>query len=69
MTENTPPPRKPEVQLTGEDGNAFLIMVRVNAALKQDGQPDRAAEWMDRALHSESYDALLQLAFEYVEPL
>ena len=58
---------KPECQLTGEDGNAFAVIGRVSRALKQAGQPERAKEWTSKAMDCDSYDALLQLAFDYVE--
>ena len=58
---------KPECQLTGEDGNAFAIIGRVSRALKQAGQPERAKEWTSKAMDCDSFDALLQLAFDYVE--
>jgi hypothetical protein len=61
--------RKPEVRLVGEDGNVFVIIGRVAKALRRDGQPERAEEWMQRATSCNSYDEVLQLVFEYVEPL
>ena len=61
--------RKPVCQLSGEDGNAYAVIGRVAKALKRDGQPERAAEWSRKAMASDSYDALLRLAFDYVEVL
>ena len=67
--EQDPLVSKPECQLTGEDGNAFAIIGRVSRCLKQDGQPERAAEWAEAATSAGSYDDLLQLTFEYVWPM
>lgn len=58
---------KPACQLTGIDGNAYVIIGTVCRALRNAGQDDKAREFKDRAMVSESYDALLQLCFEYVE--
>jgi len=60
--------RKPSVKLVGEDGNVFAIIGRVRKALVYDGQRERAAEWVRRATSAGSYDEVLQLVFEYVEP-
>lgn len=61
-------PRKPKVKMLGEDGNVFSIIGRVSKALKRDGQEDRAKEWTDMAMKCKSYDAVLQLMFDFVEP-
>jgi hypothetical protein len=58
---------KPEVQLTGHDGNVFFIISRVNAALRRSGQYDMAKEFTEKALSAKSYDEVLQLCFDYVE--
>jgi hypothetical protein len=55
-----------EVQLTGQDGNAFNIIGRVSRALKQAGMPAEATEFTNRAFSAGSYDELLQLAMETV---
>lgn len=62
-------PRKPQCQLTGEDGNVFAIIGRVRRCLEREGQPERAKEFVERATSSASYDAVLQLTFEYVDPM
>ena len=59
---------KPTVKLVGEDGNVFAIIGSVTRALKKDGQGERAAEFASKAMSAGSYDAVLQLLFEYVEP-
>ena len=58
---------KPVVQLSGEDGNVFSIIGRVSKALKRAGQADKAKEFSEKAMNSQSYDAVLQLCFDYVE--
>lgn len=55
-----------DVQLTGTDGNAFMVIGRVTAALKQAGHRDAADKFAHDAMDSESYDALLQLAMRTV---
>lgn len=59
--------RKPPCKLVGENGNAFNIIARVRRALLNDGQPERAQEWVDRATSAKSYDEVLQLVFAYVD--
>jgi hypothetical protein len=55
-----------EVQLTGEDGNAFAIMGRVAGALKKAGVPkEEVAEYMKESM-SGDYDNLLQTAMRWV---
>jgi len=55
------------VKLVGEDGNVFNVIGKITRALKDAGQADKAGEFQRKALSSESYDAVLQLAFNYVE--
>lgn len=57
----------PECQLTGTDGNVFSIIGTVSRTLKRAGLPEKAKEWSEKAMSCESYDAVLRLAFEYVE--
>jgi uncharacterized protein YjbI with pentapeptide repeats len=54
-----------EVQLTGEDGNAFAVIGAVMKALKQNGLKDEADQFMEEAT-SGDYDHLLQTAMSYV---
>lgn len=61
------PARKPVVQLSGEDGNVFSVIGRCAKALKRAGQPERADEFRRLAQASDSYDAVLRLAFDYCE--
>jgi hypothetical protein len=58
---------KPQLRLSGTDGNAFSVIGKVNKVLKQSGQSEKAKEFMSKAMIAESYDALLALTFEYVE--
>jgi hypothetical protein len=64
--ETTSPLFDIEVQLTGNDGNAFAIMASVSSALKKAGA---TKEQLD-AYYSEStsgdYDHLLRTAMKYV---
>jgi len=61
------PPEKPPCQLTGHDGNVFAVIGRVRRALINAGQAERAAEFVERAHASSSYDEVLALCWEYVE--
>ena len=54
-----------EVQLTGEDGNAFAILGWVAAALRRAGHSDAAIEFLHEA-KSGDYDHLLQTAMRFV---
>ena len=56
-----------EVQLVGQDGNAFAIMGAVTKALRQNGYtPDDIAEYKKAAM-SGDYDNLLRVTMEWVE--
>jgi hypothetical protein len=59
----------PECELSGTDGNVFAIIGKVSATLKKAGQHGRAREFVAKAMQSASYDAVLQLCFDYVEVL
>jgi hypothetical protein len=54
------------VQLTGQDGNAFVIVSRVRSALEKAGHADAAKEFFDEAL-SGNYDHVLTTCMDYVE--
>lgn len=60
-------PKHPEieVQLVGEDSNAFAIMGRVVDALKDAGYGDEVDEYREKSM-SGDYDHLLRTAMEYV---
>ena len=56
-----------EVQLVGQDGNAFAIMRAVTKALRQNGYtPDDIDEYKKEAM-SGDYDNLLRVTMEWVE--
>lgn len=54
-----------EVQLTGHDGNAFLIIGRVQGALARAGHRDEAKQFVEEAT-SGDYDNVLQTAMRWV---
>lgn len=54
------------VQLTGHDGNAFVIIGRVSGALRRQVNTEAAEQFADTAMNSGSYDELLQLAMATV---
>jgi hypothetical protein len=56
-----------EVQLTGNDGNAFNIMAQVNRALRNAGAtPEEIKQYQQEAM-SGDYDNLLRVTQEWVE--
>lgn len=69
MTTDTSP-KFPDikVQLTGQDGNAFVIVARVRKAIEDAGHIDEAKEFFEEAL-SGSYGHLLRTCDEYVTVL
>jgi len=58
---------RPRCKLVGTDGNVFAIIGAVSSALKKAKMPERAREFSNRAMSSDSYDAVLALLCEYVE--
>jgi hypothetical protein len=54
------------VKLTGNDGNAFAILGSVSNALKKNGYPEMAKEFMKEATTSD-YDHLIETVIDYVE--
>lgn len=59
---------KPPCKLVGRDGNVFNVIALVKRALRGAGQPERATEFVQRAFAAKSYDEVLALTFEYVDP-
>jgi hypothetical protein len=55
-----------EVQLSGEDSNAFHIIGQVAIALRKNGIPKPEIEEFRRQATSGDYDHLLQVCFEWV---
>ena len=60
-------PKKPKMQLIGQDGNIFAIMGRASRLLKNAGQSDKAKEMCNRVTASQSYSEALNIVSEYVE--
>ena len=60
-------PKKPKMQLIGQDGNIFAFMGRASRLLKDIGQSDKAKEMCGRVMASKSYNAALAIVSEYVE--
>lgn len=58
---------RPEVELVGEDGNAFAIMGRVQKALKRAGNDSEVVDsYLEQAMSSD-YDHLLAVTLAFVE--
>lgn len=55
-----------EVELTGGDGNGFLIACRVRTALKRGGAPAEDQEAFFKEALSGNYDHLLQTCMAWV---
>jgi len=61
------PDEKPEVQLVGNDGNAFAIMGAVKKALKDAGaDKEYIDEYLKESMEGD-YFTLLDVACKYVE--
>jgi hypothetical protein len=62
-------PRYPDiiVPLTGEDGNAYSILGRVNRALRQAHVPDDERQAFIAEATQGDYDQLLQVVMQWVE--
>lgn len=63
-------PRFPNVsvKLTGNDGNVFLIIGRVQRALLSGGATrEQASEFVNEVTNADSYDAALQVVMRWVE--
>ena len=60
-------PKKPKMQLIGQDGNIFAIMGRATRLLKSSGQGEKAKEMRDRVMSCDSYQKALSIVSEYVE--
>jgi len=56
-----------EVQLIGNDGNAFAVMAQVTRALRNAGAtPEELAQYQQESM-SGDYDNLLRVAMDWVE--
>jgi hypothetical protein len=69
MSEDPTQPRHPEVQvqLSGEDGNAFAILGRTAAALRRAGVPQEEVDAFFAEATSGDYDHLLQTTMAWVD--
>ena len=59
---------KPTCEIVGTDGNVFANIGRVSKTLRHAGLPEQAKEWSEKAMKCGSYDEVLQLMFDYVDP-
>lgn len=66
MTENNTPRYDVEVQLSGEDGNAFAILGRVQNALREAGADKAELEEFFDAATDGDYDHLLRTCMKWV---
>jgi hypothetical protein len=64
-----PPTDKPVCPLVGTDGNVFAIIGTVSRCLRRAGKRAEAKAFVERATRATSYDAVLQMTFEYVDPM
>jgi len=55
-----------EVQLTGEDGNAFAVLGKVRKALRRANVPQEEIEQFTKEATSGDYDHLLGVCIEWV---
>jgi hypothetical protein len=58
-----------EVQLTGEDGNAFFIIGRIGKALRRAGVPAEEVEAFGKEAMGGDYNNVLQTAMKWVSVL
>ena len=59
--------KKPEVRLTGTDGNAFMIMGKVAGAMRRAGYSQADIDKFHAEATSGDYDHLLQTCCKYVD--
>lgn len=55
-----------DVQLSGEDGNAFFIIGKTRRALRKAGVPDEEVEQFTEEAESSDYENLLRVVGEWV---
>ena len=58
---------KPEVTLSGQDGNVFNLIGICSKALRRAGQTAEATEMSEKVFASGSYEEALQIMGEYCE--
>jgi hypothetical protein len=56
-----------EVELTGQNGNAFAIMAAVTSALRRNGVTQAEAKQYQAEAMSGDYDHLMQVTMDWVE--
>jgi hypothetical protein len=56
-----------EVELVGQDGNAFAILGAVQKALKRNGVPKEEIDQFFKEATSGDYDNLLRVAMDWVD--
>ncbi|MFH8294980.1 hypothetical protein [Streptomyces sp. NPDC018059] len=56
-----------EVRLSGEDGNVYSVIGRIQQALRRAGHSEAATEFGAAARGAGSYDEVLQLAMRTVD--
>lgn len=56
-----------EVQLSGEDGNAFMIIGRVRSAMRRADVPSGEIDDFTRQASSGDYDNVLRTCMEWVD--
>jgi hypothetical protein len=58
---------RPELEIVGEDGNAFSILAKARHVAKENGwSKEKIDEFITKATSSD-YDSLLQTCMEYFE--
>jgi hypothetical protein len=55
------------VELSGQDGNAFVIIGRVSGAIRKAHGDEAATRFTSQASETQSYDELLQFVMRTVE--
>ena len=63
---NTPIFQSVHLDITGEDGNAFMIMAVVLKCLLQSGYSKNELEELQKEMMSSDYDHLCQIARKYI---
>ena len=61
--------KKPACQLSGEDGNIYMVLARAQRALRKAGMKEEANELRERIFKGDAhnYDEALAIIQEYVE--
>jgi hypothetical protein len=56
-----------KVQLTGSDGNAFMVIGLVSKAMRKSGLPQKAVDDFKKEAMSSDYNNLLAICMKYVD--